>query len=224
MTTREFRVYDDVRGDELIGGALRIERQVVPESLRGLRGLIHPGDPRDVERFQRDTPMRDLLVEVGPGKGAFLCAMAARFPERLAVGFEVRLAFCARTLRRAERAGLPNLRVVWGDARAAIPILLRPGSVRDAYLLYPDPWWKRGHAGRRYGSRLAGLLLDCLVPGGLVVLKSDVPAYLDELVRVFRQAGPFEPCAPPPDLPPTDREAKLARTGGKGFAAALIKR
>lgn len=232
MVERVFRTWDEVGADALIGGSHRLARQRIPKVFQGIPGLVNPGDPEHVRGFREEAAGRDLVIEVGPGKGAFLCAMAARHPGTTLVGFEVRLAFAVRTLRRALRAGLGNVRVAWGDARATLPLLLDPGSVREAYLLYPDPWWKRSQAARRHGSLLGGILARVLAPGGLLVLKSDVEGYLSELIAIFLETGPFEPHPVPPDLPPTDREEKLAREGGKGggvgpfdhLAVALIRR
>ncbi len=224
MAEKVFQTFENVGTDALIGGSHRLARQRVPEDLRGLAGLVNPGDPEDVRRFREEAAGKHLLIEIGPGKGAFLCTMASRHPDWLAVGFEVRLAFCARTLRRAQRAGLLNVRVAWGDVRATLPLMVRPETVREAYLLYPDPWWKRSQAARRHGPALARLVAQALAPGGLLVLKSDVPAYLEELRGNFLQTGLFDPSSVPADLPPTDRERKLALQGGKAFAAALRKR
>lgn len=224
MGDKVFRTWEDVETDALIGGAQRLARQQVPPVFQGLSGLVNPADQDHVCRFREETAGRDLVIEVGPGKGAFLCAMAARHPGTLMVGFEVRLAFAARALRRAREAGLDNVRVAWGDARVTLPLLLDACSVREAYLLYPDPWWKRRQAARRHGPVLAGLLDQVLIPGGLLVLKSDVGGYLDQLRGVFTATGHFDSWPVPPGLPPTDRERKLAANGGKGFAAALIKR
>ncbi len=224
MVEKVFRTWNEVGADALIGGSRRLARQRVPEEFQDLPGLVNPGDPEHVRRFREAAADRDLVIEVGPGKGAFLCAMAARHPGTTMVGFEVRLAFAVRTLRRAVRAGLGNVRVVWGDARATLPLLVDPGTVREAYVLYPDPWWKRSQAARRHGSLLAWVLARVLAPGGLLVLKSDVPGYLAELQTTFLSTGCFDLHLVPPDLPPTDREAKLGMEGGKGFAVALIKR
>ncbi len=224
MVEKVFRTWNDVGADALIGGSHRLARQRVPKVFQGTPGLVNPGEPDQVQRFREEATGRDLVIEVGPGKGAFLCAIAARHPEMTMVGFEVRLAFAVRTLRRALRAGLRNVRVAWGDARATLPLLLDPGTVREAYVLYPDPWWKRSQAARRHGPILAGHLARVLAPGGLLVLKSDVAGYLAELQAIFTKTGCFDPHLVPADLPLTDREEKLAIQGGKGFAAALIRR
>ncbi len=224
MGEKVFRTWEDVETDALIGGTQRLARQKVPPVFQGLSGLVNPADPVQVRQFREEAAGRDLVIEIGPGKGAFLCAMAARHPGTLMVGFEVRLAFAARTLRRARGAGVGNVRVVWGDAKATLPLLLEVCSVREAYLLYPDPWWKRRQAARRHGPVLAGLVSQVLAPGGLLVLKSDVEEYLDQLRGVFTATGRFDACPVPPGLPLTDRERKLAAMGGKGFAAALVQR
>lgn len=224
MVEKVFRSFDDIGFDALIGGSLRLARQRVPPAIQGLAGLVNPADPDHVRTFWEETARKDLVIEIGPGKGAFLCAMAARRPGLIFVGFEVRLAFCVRTLQRAAGAGLSNVRLAWGDARATLPHLVRPGTVREAYLLYPDPWWKRRQASRRYGPLLTGLVAKVLAKGGIVVLKSDVMDYLAQLQAAFLDTGHFDTFPVPQDLPETNREKKIIKKGGKGFAAALIKR
>lgn len=237
MSRKVFQRWDHVGTDTLIGGAERLVHQRIPPVFEGVSGLINPGDPEQVRRLRAEAASRTLAIEIGPGKGAFLCAMAEREPTTLWIGFEVRLAFCVRALRRAQRAGLDNVRLVWGDVRATLPMVLDQGMVREVYLLYPDPWWKRKQADRRYGPVLARLLADVLVPGGLLVIKSDVEEYLSELQDTFLATGRLHPHAVPEALPMTDRERKMSqeqpvassepqgREGlTKGFAAALVRR
>ncbi|NOZ02261.1 MAG: hypothetical protein GXP54_10285 [Deltaproteobacteria bacterium] len=224
MTDKTFRTFDDVEPDDLIGGSARMARQKVPSDLGSVPGLVNPAEPAHVDAFRAEIQGRDLVLEVGPGKGAFLVAKALADKDSFCVGFESRLAFCLTTLTRAGRAGCGNLRVVWGDARAAVPLLIEPESAGQAYLLFPDPWWKKKHARRRHGPVMARALGRALAPGGLMVLKSDVGEYLDGLRDVFIDTGLFVPGRVPDGLPLTNREVGITRNMEKVFAAALTKK
>lgn len=224
MADKTFKNFDDVNPDSLIGGSGRLAKQKVPSALGVIDGLVNPGDASHVGAFRSEVADRRLVLEVGPGKGSFLVALATRHEDALCVGFESRLAFCRRTLARAQKAGQPNVRVVWGDARLTVPLLIETSSVQEAYLLFPDPWWKKKHSNRRHGSHMAGILADALVSGGRLVLKSDVEEYLDGLVSVFLETGRFIQRSLPDGLPLTNREARIIEKMQKVFAAGLSKK
>jgi len=224
MADKTFRTFDDVTPDDLIGGGGRLSNQRVPPDLGEIPGLVNPADDAHVDGFRREVAGRPLIVEVGPGKGAFLVGLADRRKEALCVGFESRLTFCRNTLSRARKAERSNVRVVWGDARVTIPLLVEPGTAHEAYLLFPDPWWKKKHSRRRHGPLMAGVLVNALAPGGLMVLKSDVARYLEILKDVFIETGAFEPCDLPGGLPLTNREVKIIENNENVFAAAVTKK
>lgn len=224
MGEKTYQVWKDLQADATIGGTKRIRCQKVPDIYLGLEGLVNPGDQWQLERLRAETKGREIVAEIGPGKGLFLCAIAARNPGRLVVGFEVRLGYCVRCLKRAQRAGLKNVRAVWGDVRATMPLVLEPGSIVEAYMLYPDPWWKYKHAERRYGDYFANMMATYLKAGAIFVLKSDVLGYLEDLQALFLRTGRFEMAEPPADLPLSNRDTKIALLGGKSFTTALIRR
>lgn len=224
MADKTFRTFDDVTPDDLIGGGARLNQQRVPPDLGEIPGLVNPADEEQVDAFRRECSGRRLIVEVGPGKGAFLVGLAGRDGAGLYVGFESRLTFCRNTLSRANKAGRTNVRVVWGDARVTIPLLVEPGTACEAYLLFPDPWWKKKHSRRRHGPVMARVLADALGAGCPMVLKSDVGPYLDILKEVFLGVGAFEPGELPGDLPLTNREVKIIENREKVFAAAVTKK
>jgi tRNA (guanine-N7-)-methyltransferase len=82
---------------------------------------------------------------------------------------------------------LRNVRLYNGDARAVIDSLPRE-SLDGAYLLYPDPWPKRRHHGRRF---LSGEMLTRLArvmrPGAELRFATDIDGNAGwSLARVLR--------------------------------------
>lgn len=123
-----------------------------------------------------------LEVEVGCGKGAFLVEEAPLRPLDRFVGLETRPAVAAYAADRLRRRGIANAEVLRLDAvtyAAALP----DASVGRFWILFPDPWPKRRHAKRRLFRRpgFSAHLARALVPGGEIVVVTDVGAYADEI-------------------------------------------
>ncbi|HOU54849.1 MAG TPA: hypothetical protein PLQ97_13055 [Myxococcota bacterium] len=225
---KPFREYEDDLGEDLIGGRARLNLSR-PSRIPAHPRLVIPGDPASREAFDRaiqEDPASPLGVEVGSGMGRFLRGVAQARPDLVLLGCETRLGFCLKGLQKADRLGIKRLFMVWGDARATLPLLVPAGRASQAWLLYPDPWWKRRHAHRRHGARMAAALAHVLGPDGTLTLKSDVPLYLQAMARSFLETGLFrrDP-GPGPDgfLPPTDRELRLRHDQISSFTFRLLR-
>ncbi len=94
--------------------------------------------------FGRKAP---LHVDLGCGDGSFLCALAQRLPDKNFLGIE-RLSGRVRSSAR-KAASLDNVRLLQMESSYAVRYLLPAESVETFYLLFPDPWPKRRHHGRR---------------------------------------------------------------------------
>jgi tRNA (guanine-N7-)-methyltransferase len=230
---KDFREFNGNDVDEaIIGGHIRATL-ALPSRIEHHPRLVIPGEPATIAAAQAtffggplDEPRsgRPLILEVGSGLGRFLNGLALLRPDARLLGCETRLGFCIKALRKADRHGATNLWMTWGDARLTIPAIVPPGTAAEAYLLYPDPWWKRKHARRRHGALMATVLADALAPGGRLVLKSDVEPYLQTMVEAFTETGRYDAGPAPSELPLTDRELRLLRAGTKTFTSALFRR
>jgi tRNA (guanine-N7-)-methyltransferase len=92
-----------------------------------------------------------LHVDLGCGDGSFLCALAQRLPDKNFLGIE-RLSGRVRSAAR-KAASLSNVRLLQMESSYAVSYLLPAESVETFYLLFPDPWPKRRHHGRRIVTR-----------------------------------------------------------------------
>lgn len=133
-----------------------------------------------------------LVAEIGFGNGEYLEFLARRSPDDIVVGFEVSQICATKAARRAQAAGLANVRIVHGDARAIMPRILGAANADAVYMNFPCPWPKNRHADRRVSSAaFARTLAACLRTGGIFALATDVEQYADETADVLEASGYF---------------------------------
>jgi tRNA (guanine-N7-)-methyltransferase len=148
--------------------------------------------------FGRRAP---LAVELGSGDGSFLVNWAGRFPDRDFVGVERLLGRIRKLDRKAQRAGLTNVRGLRIEASYCLEYLLPAGSVEALHVYFPDPWPKRRHhKNRLVNARFAELTRVALAPGGVIHLRTDDASYFEQMLGVFAQAEGFEAVETPADL------------------------
>jgi tRNA (guanine-N7-)-methyltransferase len=95
------------------------------------------------------------------------------------------------------KRGLPNVKVLPGDARPFLARHVPPASLRAVHVYFPDPWWKARHKKRRVmNDAFAKDIERTLLPGGALHFWSDVEEYfhstLELLAAHTRLVGPLE--------------------------------
>ena len=159
---------------------------------------------------------RPVEVEIGPGRGDVLIALAAATPGSNFFAIE-RAARAAEAIgATAAERGLANVRVVAGDARCIIARLVSDASVAAYHIYFPDPWPKTRHRARRLTDpRFAAELARTLAPGGVLHLASDLVSLVDAFAPILVAAGLAREAgaAPPPGRPTTAFERKYAQAG-----------
>ena len=133
---------------------------------------------------------RPLELELGFGRGHFALDHAAGHPELDLVAIELRRSDCDSLRERVAKRGLKNLLVLQGDARLLVPACFGRGALAAVHVHFPDPWWKKRHWKRRLvDADLSRALWEPLRPGGELDLRTDVPAYAQEALGIFEEAG-----------------------------------
>lgn len=156
------------------GKALRARQQQMLDDFLP-RVAPPPGTLSSRVLFGDDRP---LWVEIGFGAGEHLLAQAAAHPGIGLIGAEHFVNGLASCLSHLERAGHRNVRIHHGDARDLLD-RLPADSVARVFLLYPDPWPKARHAGRRFvNAEGMDPVARVLEPGGLFFLATDIPGYV----------------------------------------------
>lgn len=144
--------------------------------------------PLDLDAwFGRQAP---TIVEIGSGTGTATAAMAKAEPEMNLVAVEVYRPGLAQLLQAIEREGIPNIRVLRGDAVDVLENMLGPESLIGVRVFFPDPWPKARHHKRRLLKPATfALIADRLAPGGVLHVATDHAEYAEWIA----EAGDAEP-------------------------------
>ena len=120
--------------------------------------------------FGRQGP---FYLEIGCGKGRFLCEQGRRHPERFFAGIERIPDVLVLALEKAAAAEQQNVRFLSLDAEALCEVFA-PAAVDGIYLNFSDPWPKARHAKRRLnGPAFLERYRRLLKPGGAIEIKTD---------------------------------------------------
>ena len=143
-----------------------------------------------------------LRVDIGTGNGEATRAWAAQHPTSLILAIEVHQPGIAILLRDLAADGPDNVRVADADALNVVDHL-SPGSVAEVRVLFPDPWPKRRHTGRRLvDAAFVHCMATVLAPGGRLHLATDWEDYADQM----RAALATEPRLVPVAVPNPDEQ------------------
>lgn len=155
----------------------------------------------------RETP---LILDACCGVGDSSRALARAFPEHLVIGVD-------KSANRLER-GLghaydDNLLIMRADLNDLYPMLAASGlSIERHYILYPNPWPKPGHLGRRWHG--APAFSKLIQVGKRLELRSNWKLYLQEFQIALEVAGKVSALEQIyPDPPMTPFEAKYQASG-----------
>ncbi len=146
----------------------------------------------DYKRVRKPLPWRDLLVEIGFGRGEFLLRLAEENPHRKVLGFEVSGVSVEKLLRRLRDRNPGNVFCVRIDAYWGFSLLLEDCSVERIYMNYPDPWFKKRHVKRRL-TRMENLYLFArkLKGKGEIRIRTDHPPFIDYTIEEAEKLGCF---------------------------------
>jgi tRNA (guanine-N7-)-methyltransferase len=133
--------------------------------------------------FGRAAPR---TLEIGFGNGENLAALAARHPERDYLGAEVHRPGVGSLMLLAEQAHCSNLRIVCHDAVELLQLAIKPDTLDEVLVLFPDPWHKKRHHKRRLiQPAFATLLVSRLRQGGRLHLATDWQDYAEQMLAVL---------------------------------------
>jgi tRNA (guanine-N7-)-methyltransferase len=174
-------------------------------------------DPEAI--FARAAP---LEIELGAGRGDFIVARAAEFPERNFIAVELSGVVSRMLAVRCGAAGLSNLRVARMDARPLVNLMLAPRSVSAYHIYFPDPWPKeRHHKHRLFTPRLAAGLAKTIAADGVLCVATDVGGYAAEIFPTLEAAGFAQIEAAAPGAAATAFARKFIAIGKPVFAATF---
>ena len=135
----------------------------------------------------------EVHVEIGCGKGNFVCGLAEKNPHVNFIAVEKVRDVCCIALEKAKAAAEKregdNVRFYIGDANSLLEIL-PPHSVDCIYLNFSDPWPKKGHTKRRLTYRgFLEIYRKLLKENGILKLKTDNVGLFDFSLEEFEATG-----------------------------------
>lgn len=151
------------------------EKYLMPENFTSVKDI-----------YGTEKPLR---VEIGCGKGDFICKTSEAEPDYNYVAFEKVLDVLVVAAEKISSLELSNVRVMRADANT-IDEYFPEHSVDRIYLNFSDPWPKKGYFKRRLTYR--GFLekyKKILKKGGAVYFKTDNDALFDFSLEEFAAAG-----------------------------------
>lgn len=133
----------------------------------------------------------DVWLEIGFGAGEHLHQVALRHPEVGLVGCEPFVNGVAALVGKIAERDPGNIRVHPGDARYLLD-RVPEATFGRVYLLYPDPWPKARHRGRRFVvPETLVPLARAMKPRAELRLATDIPDYAEHAVASMRETGLF---------------------------------
>ena len=112
---------------------------------------------------------RTLCLEIGCGKGTFVCEMAKRHSDRFFIAVEKVRDVLVLAMEKAKNAELTNVIFIDFDADKILEIF-EENELCELYLNFSDPWPKKKHAKRR-------LTFSSFLEKYRIVLKEDGVLY-----------------------------------------------
>ena len=136
--------------------------------------------------FGNDNPVD---IEIGCGKGGFLCELARRNPDRNYIGVEMVSNVVISAMENAEKQGAENVRFL--NIRAeCLPCYIPEGSVGNVYLNFSTPLPKLGYVSQRLTYRgFLEMYKKLLVADGKVVQKTDNRDFFDFSLEEYQVSG-----------------------------------
>ncbi len=175
--------------------------------------------PLDFEAiFGRRVP---IVLDLGCGNGRFVLSSALARPGVDHLGLDILPLVIRYATRRANQRGLANVRFAVCGGGDFLEQYIAPGTIAEIHVYHPQPY---GHA-QKIGRRLVtpeflALVHRSLVPGGLLVVQTDNPAYWRYMAAAIPRFFDFqEQKGPWPDAPEgrTRREIMARRKGLRVF-------
>lgn len=135
-----------------------------------------------------------VILDACCGVGESTKQLAKRYPEALVIGVDKSACRISKGINQETngryllaRADLNDLwRLIWA---AGWPVARQ-------YILYPNPWPKSEHLGRRWHG--AGVFPYILAAGGVLTVRSNWAVYVEEFVAALELAGISARCQPYP--------------------------
>ncbi|MDP1574895.1 MAG: tRNA (guanosine(46)-N7)-methyltransferase TrmB [Coxiellaceae bacterium] len=142
--------------------------------------------------FNRAAPK---ILEIGFGHGDTLLPMALQNPDNDYLGIEVHEPGIAAVMTGILEHELKNIRVIQQDAVKVLEENIFDSTFSRIHIYFPDPWHKKRHHKRRLiNATFVALLIQKLIPGGVIHCATDWENYAEQMMHVLSEATTLQNC------------------------------
>lgn len=135
-----------------------------------------------------------IEIDLGCGDGSFLIDLAGHCPNQPFLGVERLLGRARKVAKKAQRAGLNNVRVLRLESAYTIGWLLPDACASRIHLLFPDPWPKKRHHKNRFVQpETISSFHRILINGGEFLFKTDHLGYFEWVQEVMAESNLLQP-------------------------------
>lgn len=191
-----------------------VQKHASTAFLKPLSAAARAAFERSIARWHaRGAP--PLILDAGCGVGLSTRRLAMQHPDAFVIGIDQSADRLQRDVRWQGRPP-DNFITVRADLVDYWRLMLDHGiHPQQHYLLYPNPWPKKQHLGRRWHGHPVFPAIVAL--GGRLECRSNWKTYIDEFATAVKLLtgidAPAEPFLPVPDAPLTPFEEKYAASG-----------
>ncbi len=138
------------------------------------------------DNFSEAQPIH---LEIGTGKGQFICGMAKQYPNVNFVGIEVVKSIIVSAVQKVKDEDVNNVKLINEDAKD-LREMFSENEIDHIYLNFSDPWPKNRHEKRRLTySTFLEQYKTILKEKGKVTLKTDNQSLFEYSLVSFSNFG-----------------------------------
>ncbi len=138
------------------------------------------------EIFGRSAP---LVMEIGCGKGQFVCEYAKLNPEKNIIAIECVPTVLVEACEKVKEEKISNIRFLEMKAEY-LPLFMRGNTVNEIYLNFSTPFPKSRHESHRLTSKgFLGIYKKLLCDDGFIAQKTDSREFFEYSLESFSQSG-----------------------------------
>ncbi len=138
---------------------------------------------------EKPCKLKEVMIEIGCGKGGFMLSLAEKNPDTQFVAIEKMSDVLLLAAEKVKKAELKNVKLLCADAET-LAEYFEEGSVSRIYLNFSDPWPRPKHAKRRLTApKYLEIYKKLLAPDGAIFFKTDNRILFDYSLETLREAG-----------------------------------
>jgi tRNA (guanine-N7-)-methyltransferase len=137
---------------------------------------------------------KSVYLELCSGNGQWIGEQARLYPDINWIAVEMRFDRARKIWLKTFREEIPNLYIACAEGAAFLRHYVKPGSINQSFVNFPDPWPKRCHGKHRLiWAPFLQLLARTMKEGGNATMVTDDAPYRDQMIREFEKVKLWKP-------------------------------